>query len=39
MLEAKELRFSYGPDEILHGVEVAVAAGEAVALTGPRARK
>jgi putative ABC transport system ATP-binding protein len=35
MLEAKELRFSYGPDEILHGVEVAVAAGEAVALTGP----
>ena len=35
MIEARSLRVSYGAREILHGVDLAIAAGELVAIVGP----
>lgn len=34
-LECRALRLSYGATDVLHGVDLAVAAGESVALLGP----
>ena len=35
MLRAKGIRAAYGTDEILHGVDIDLHPGEAVALLGP----
>jgi branched-chain amino acid transport system ATP-binding protein len=35
MLELKDLRVSYGPVEVVHGVDLIVKAGEVVGLIGP----
>lgn len=35
MLRAKDIRAAYGTDEILHGVDIDLHPGEAVALLGP----
>ena len=37
MLRAKGIRAAYGTDEIVHGVDIDLHPGEAVALLGPTA--
>ena len=36
-IEAKGVRFSYGKNEILHGMDFAVQKGQLVAVLGPKA--